>query len=59
MFKFVILGIIFIAVFLAFYLTVWKYILKPMKNDESIKSQNDIKTNVIQNPETTKKEGNK
>ena len=55
MFKFVILGIIFIVVFLSFYLTVWKHILKPMKNEPT---QNDIKTNIIEKSET-QKEGNK
>ena len=55
MFKFVILGIIFIVVFLSFYITVWKKILKPMKDEPT---QNDVKTNIIKNPETTK-EGTK
>lgn len=33
MFKFVILGIIFIVVFLAGYLTIWKHILKPLNKE--------------------------
>lgn len=33
MFKCVILGIIFIVVFLAGYLTIWKHILKPLTKE--------------------------
>ena len=33
MFKCVILGIIFIVVFLTGYLTIWKYILKPLTKE--------------------------